>query len=65
MKDRFDPEQWLKLEPAARARFCRLFAIRARELALKAIWPDNKKRYVEMAATWEHLAVLIDGEEAP
>lgn len=64
MEDQFDPENWLKLRPAARAQFCRQFAMWARESALTSVWPDDKERYVQLAAAWERLAELIERDEA-
>ena len=58
--DPFEPEDWLKLDPAARARRCRLMATRARETALAATRPEEKEHYNLIAAAWEHLAELIE-----
>jgi hypothetical protein len=58
--DPFEPEDWLKLDPAAHARRCRLMAMRARETALAAIWPEEKEHHALIAAAWEQLAELIE-----
>jgi hypothetical protein len=60
VEDEFDPEDWLKLSPATRARRCRLLAMRARESALSALWPDDKERYGLIAAAWDQLARLME-----
>ena len=60
MEDPFEPEDWLKLDPPTRARRCRLMAMRARETALAATWPQEKEHHARIAAAWEHLAELIE-----